>query len=791
MTATITPSGLLAGIRILEIGQSDTIHIAGMLLADHGAEIIRVDAGRTGTNDTAFHRITDRSKQSFLFDPGSREHAASIKKLAGGADILLEDADSRLEPIFHLSTTDVAGLIRCTVVPTDEPDITGAWTEETVSAQVGLYQDGLSIGAPPRFYDLPITATLGALYTINAVVRMLIGRQRFDAVDAVRVPLDRISSFAQSLTIMIRSNPPTSWEPFRWVASPFWCTWRTAGGGCVYFHIGMPRHLRSFLFFLEKIGYKNEKARIKKYLHAETKRDPVQMQSVGQALSITRVLQKLFLEKTADEWEEILGNAGFCCTKIRSFHEWCCHPQITKTNQILTCLDADGTMLRVPGPLFDSPYLPATTGGPNRSGALTPEACRTAWPRRGEAPAGVATRPPLEGIRVLDIGRVIAGPFAGRLLAEAGADVLHVSLRHNHLGWEEPFNIIYNQGKKSVAVDFTRPEGRAGFQKLVAWYKPDVIIHNFMDDAAKKIGCDYETCRKSNEKVICLDFKGYARGGPWADHPGFEQNVQAASGILGTFCGTSTPRILPVPMNDLGAGLIGSFAVLLALLNRDTVQRGDHLTAYIATPSILVHLHYISDAAARERKKKFYHYFKASDGWFLLSAARDDLGQLTKIPQVARYAISGGGADTDCLSRAFRREKIGWWISEIKAIGAQETIVITPHRSLSAVLKKELRRRNPLFSYRFHEGFGNVVCTRPPLAPVQGNGAELSPAPYPGLHNEQVLRKAGIDPAPHLVPIPSIDTRISPMRERLKRIGWFLKQAKWLAVIAYRNRGMR
>ncbi|MBN1307042.1 MAG: CoA transferase [Chitinispirillaceae bacterium] len=793
MTPTLTPTDLLSGIRIVEIGHSDTIHVAGMLLADQGAEVLRIDADRSATSGTAFYKITNRAKQSFLFDADSSEHIAALHQLLGRADVLLEDLDWELELLYHLPAGSLSSTIRCTVVPSDDPGFSGHWTEETVSALAGLYEDGLSVGVPPRFYDLPIATTLGALYTVNAIARELVGRQRFGTIDTVRIPLDHICIFAQSLTIMMRSKPPTRWEPFRLVASPFMGIWKTEGNGYIYFHVGMPRHLRSFLFFLEKTGYGKEKTAIKKYLHPQTRRDPMTAQSVREAMGISRTLQQLFLQKSADEWEKLLGNAGFCCTKIRTFEEWRIHPQVTQTNQILSCPCRDGTDLQVPGPLFDSYRLPSVTVAAERSSVLTADQCLKAWTERPTAPSRSTqskNRLPLEGIRVLDLGRVIAGPYTGRLLAEAGAEVLHLSLRDNHLQWEEPFGIIYNSGKKSVAVDFTRPEGKEAFNKIITGFKPDIIIHNFMDEAAKKIGCDYATCRKLNKKIICIDFRGYARGGPWSDHPGFEQNIQAASGILSTFCGTTVPRMLPVPMNDLCAGLIGSFGALLTLLNREQKKRGDRITTSIASSSILVHLYFLNKEGVAERRKRINRFYRASDGWLFLSADHVKLQHLKSIPLFQQSNLQDEAFDESLLALIFRKRPVRWWIAKIRSIGAQADIIILPRRTLSTVLKKELSRNDSLFSYRFHEGFGSVVCSRSALTTLKGKVKELVTAPYPGGNNKELLQKFGVDPVLHTVAIPTVNKHLSPLRQQIRRIVWILRQCKWLAVIAYRNRGL-
>ncbi|MBN1756677.1 MAG: CoA transferase [Chitinispirillaceae bacterium] len=787
-TPELTTTGLLNNITILEIGSSDALHVAGMLLADQGAAVIRIELSDYASPTPEYHRITDRSKQLVRCNPATAGDLTALRKLVSGVDILIDDLDDKLAAAYHLEQKLFEEINRCTIVPTLHSDRPDTWNDTTAAAMAGVYEDGFRFGSPPRCNNVEVTATLGALYTINAVAQLLLAGQRFNTVDTIRIPLDRILLFAQSITIMMRSQPPVRWEPFRFLASPFMCTWKAAGGTFLYLHIGMPRHLRSFLFYLAKIGYTSEKERIRKALHPATRRDPMSLHSIREGKEITKVLHRLFLQKTADEWEELLGIAGLCCTKIRSFQEWCRHPQVQMTNQVLESTAPDGNPLSLPGALFVSGRHPDTTIAPPLEAPRGDLSRVTESLRRNErASADKDRHLPLEGIRVLDLGRVIAGPYCGRLFAEAGAEVLQVSLRNNHLNWEEFFGIIYNTGKSSVAIDFKSPEGKDAFRKLFEWFKPDVVIHNFMDDAAKKIGCDYESCKKLKENVVVVDFAAYTRGGPWENFLGMEQNVQATSGIISTFSSGSVPRIMPVPPNDLSAGLISAFGALLSLLDRKKSGQGNRITSYISFPSILMHLHSLSGKVIDEHTRTLNRYFKTTDGYILLSTRRDHLNELAAIPQAAALIRDTSAINESMLERMFKKQSTAWWIAQIRRIDTDGSFHVVARKTLTQLLKKELSVPDALFSYAFHPGYGRVVYSKPPLS-SNCQLQSITPAQYPGSDTVTLLEKLGIDPTHHAPEIPKADDKPVSLNTR---IWWILKQIKWLSVIAYRNRFLK
>jgi crotonobetainyl-CoA:carnitine CoA-transferase CaiB-like acyl-CoA transferase len=781
-----TGACFLDGVRIVEVGSSDTLRITGMLLADQGADVVRI-AQAPDTASLPLHDVTDRRKKTARCDPGTPEQITAVRTLFERADVVLEDIGPSLLSRFRMVQPIIDSVIHCLITPFASEDKTAeAWTEETVSALSGLYEPLGGMGSP-RFYDLHIASVIAALHAANAVAMALVGRSRFGCNYAVRVPVDRCALFSQVLSIMIRSKAPTVWEPFRMWSSPFMGIWKTAGDEYLYLHIGMPRHLRSFLFLLDKLGFGAEKKAIKSLLEKPSKRDPAMLAGVREALGILRVLKELFLRKKAEEWEEILGKEGLCCCKIRSFDEWRVHDQVVQSGEILACRLHDGRTLNVPGPVFESEIPGGSAGGPSENQEVPLGECREMWPAREPAAAEQCRKLPLEGLKVLDVSRVIAGPFAGRIMAEYGAEVLQVSLRTNHLSWEEPFHVVFNAGKDSVTIDYSSPEGKDAFKRIVKRFEPDIILHNFIEGAARKIGLDYESCKKWNERIIYIDLQGFNGKGPWAGRPGFEQNVQAASGILSSYSDDGTPRILPVPVNDLSAGLIAAFGAALSIRELAGNKRGNRITCYLSMPSILLQLHRLNGGDGLSR---FSGYFKASDGCFLLSADRSALQSLGSFPGFAGVDLSHASDLTKALAPVFRNKPAQWWIAQVKSAGLENRIRIVPRQKLGEILKRDLSSGDPLFSYRSHEGIGNVLFAYSPIRLSPVGIKKIGTAKFIGGSTRAWAELAGFDPARHSPKVPEHGSG-SGLFTGIKRMLWFVSQLKWLAVIVYRQRALR
>ena len=198
---------------------------------------------------------------------------------------------------------------------------------------------------------------------------------------------------------------------------------------------------------------------------------------------------------------------------------------------------------------------------------------------------------PLEGIRVLDLSRVLAGPWCTQLLADMGADVVKVErpgagddTRHWGPPWHEhgdekvaAYFLAANRGKKSAAVDFAQPEGSALVRRLAQ--TSDVLVENFKVGGLAKFGLDAESLRAANPRLIYCSITGFGQDGPYADRAGYDYIIQAMGGMMSI---TGLPDGEPggVPMRagvaiaDLFTGLYASNAILGALHRREATGEG-------------------------------------------------------------------------------------------------------------------------------------------------------------------------------------------------------------------------
>ncbi|NRP22126.1 Acetyl-CoA:oxalate CoA-transferase [Ensifer adhaerens] len=198
---------------------------------------------------------------------------------------------------------------------------------------------------------------------------------------------------------------------------------------------------------------------------------------------------------------------------------------------------------------------------------------------------------PLKGIRVLELARILAGPWIGQTLADLGADVIKVEspAGDDTRTWGPPFvegedgeklDAAYfhacNRGKRSVVLDFTTEEGQEAVRRLVA--QSDVLLENFKVGGLEKYGLDYESLKKVNPRLIYCSVTGFGQDGPYAHRAGYDYIVQGMSGIMDlTGEPDREPQKIGVAFADIFTGLYGVIAVQAALAQRERTGKGQQI----------------------------------------------------------------------------------------------------------------------------------------------------------------------------------------------------------------------
>ncbi len=263
-------------------------------------------------------------------------------------------------------------------------------------------------------------------------------------------------------------------------------------------------------------------------------------------------------------------------------------------------------------------------------------------------------KPPLEGVRVLELARILAGPWAGQLLADLGAEVIKIerpASGDDTRAWGPPFvedrdgnplSAAYfhaaNRGKRSVEADFEQEEGRRLVTALAR--EADVLIENFKVGGLARYGLDYESLRKANPRLIYCSITGFGQTGPYASRAGYDFLIQAMGGIMHlTGEPDREPQKIGVAFADIFTGLYAVVAIEAALIERERSGEGQHIDACLldAQVGVLANqaLNYLVSGKSPKRMGNAhpnivpYQVFPVADGHIVIATGND--GQFKRL----------------------------------------------------------------------------------------------------------------------------------------------------------------
>ncbi|MGO4706233.1 CaiB/BaiF CoA transferase family protein [Microvirga sp. 2MCAF38] len=264
---------------------------------------------------------------------------------------------------------------------------------------------------------------------------------------------------------------------------------------------------------------------------------------------------------------------------------------------------------------------------------------------------------PLEGLKVLELARILAGPWVGQLLADLGADVVKVERTgagDDTRGWGPPFiegadgdhlSAAYfhacNRGKRSIEADFETPEGQALVRKLAA--HADVVIENFKVGGLEKYGLDYKSLKAVNPRLVYCSITGFGQNGPYAARAGYDFMIQGMGGIMDlTGEPQGEPQKIGVAYVDIFTGVYSVVGILAALRRRDETGEGAHLDMALldVQTSVLANqaMNYLASGVSPRRMGNAhpnivpYQVFPVSDGHVIVAVGND--GQFARFVAV-------------------------------------------------------------------------------------------------------------------------------------------------------------
>jgi len=385
---------------------------------------------------------------------------------------------------------------------------------------------------------------------------------------------------------------------------------------------------------------------------------------------------------------------------------------------------------------------------------------------------------PLAGIRVLDLTRVLAGPWAAQNLADLGAEVIKVERpkkgddsRAFGPPWlkdaqgrdtaESAYFACANRGKKSVTLDLASPKGQAIARELAE--RCDVLLENFKFGDLDRYGLGYAQLRKVNPGLIYCSVTGFGHSGPWRERPGYDFMIQGMGGLMSVTGERDDragggPQKAGIPIADLITGMYASVAICAALAHRAKSGQGQHLDLALLDSLVAVLANQGSNYLATGQSPGRlgndhpniapYQVLKASDGSVIVACGNDNLFrkfcEVAGRPELAddaRFATNGKRVAnraelTRILSEIMVKRSMREWLGALEGAG----VPCGPINSLEQVFAEPQAMARGLRMELPHPSAGKVALTRSPMRFSETPVQHEMPPPTLGQHTEEVLK---------------------------------------------------
>ena len=375
----------------------------------------------------------------------------------------------------------------------------------------------------------------------------------------------------------------------------------------------------------------------------------------------------------------------------------------------------------------------------------------------------------LDGIRVLDVTQVMAGPFCAMLLCDMGADVIKVeppggdSTRRmpGAVGTDSPsFNAV-NRGKRGVVLDLKHPDGRAAVRRLAL--ASDVLVENYRPGVMAKFGLGYEELAAAHPGLIYASISGYGQTGPAAGKGGFDLVAQGVSGLMSITGEAGRPPVkVGVPITDLGAGLFAVTGILAALLAKARTGRGQRVDTSLVDAGVALSVweatQYFSGRGVPQplgsahRMNAPYQAIRCADGYITVGAANDrtfqGLCDALEHPEWAREADFADNASrvTHRAALAARIESVmaaepcDHWLARLETHG----VPCGPINTYADVMEDPHILARDLVVDTDHPTLGRIKTLGTPVKLSETPLTPGRPAPTLGQHTDEVLREIGL-----------------------------------------------
>ncbi|MCK1608171.1 MULTISPECIES: CoA transferase [unclassified Bradyrhizobium] len=723
----------LSGVKVVDFGQYIAGPAVAMILADFGATVVHIDPPTGPLWDSPANATLNRNKMIVQIDLKSKQGVSQAETLIREADIVVENFRPGVLRRLGLDFTALRS-VRPALITVSVPGFASddqlrrEWRafEGVIAASSGVFTNmGVNrvlMGVNPSFSPLPLASAYGTMLAASATVLALQARERSGTGDHIEVPLAcAVMEGLAYNSIHIKDLPlrykkrrereihrrrdagmpmDLSYESSQELLDPFCRNYKCKDGRMFYVVcLGHKHHAKRCL---QVLGLYNELVaeglaeEVDSYLPIREWRSDhsvcVAPLPKIWADKIAGRMKTVFLTRTAKEWERIFGKAHLPGAPQRWLQEWISDDHA----------ECAGLMIEVDDPVYGRMIQPGPVAWLEESGEamLTPKprkwcdfdqalAAISASPSRGPVAPLPETRAGwLDGVRILDLANVIAGPHSTYYLGRFGAEIIKIDPARPLYDCSNTVivGMTHMRGKRSVLVDLRSSGGREVFERLIK--SVHVIVWNATDQQVKRMGLDMEGLQALNPAaVFCqLDCFGGVRRGPRSDYRGYDNVVQATTGIMLRFGGSADKPedhahdgTIDV-MCGFGAGL----SIAAALYQKLRTGHAGRARTSLSAVSGLAQVPFCYDYEGRGPfdepagpDVKGYDaltrlYATASGRSLLLSALEGDVSRFAWIEGLERLPDVPKDARVSYLTDAIGKASAEEWLSRFKAadIGA-------------------------------------------------------------------------------------------------------------------------
>ena len=755
--ATTNGAGVLSGIKVVDFGHFVAGPLTAVMLADQGADVVHVD--RPGAELAEADAFLNRGKRRITLDLKDPADAAIAARLVAGADVVIENFRPGVMDRLGLGWPQLAAanprLIYCSLpgFGRDDPRAPVPGWEGVIDAATA--NCSIRVGQEPAGWDtsrptysaVPLASNFAAFLAATAIVAALTFRHRTGRGQLIEVPLfHAMFELIGKAGAYVQSDGVTPPKPHRGNGSG---TYECADGRYVRLDPigGSARFLR---WLLDAAGEES--------LAADGLTDGVRLANKDLEEQLKARLRTMFLTRTAEEWGELAGDAGVPLGFIRTSREWL-H---TRHAQVA------GHVVSVTDPLFGETWMPglpvhtALASGWTPRPRHLPDADHDAIvaeagqpPVTSAAATGAAGRAgsstgAFDGIRVLDLTEILAGPSSGRILGEYGADVVKINSPNSAV----TAHGMVNRGKRSILLNVEAERGQQVFWELAA--RSDVIIENYPEGTADRYGVGYRHVRARFPDAVFVSVTCFGEGGLWGARRGYETQGQAVTGMMERAGGDHhVPEVLgPYNVVDFGSGVMTAFAAALGIFHRTRTGAGGRITASLAQTATYHQATFMLDYAGRGPAAEprgpealgdgpFQRYYRVRDGWIFVGMKPSQWPSLGSVPWLAAAAEvspSDAAAVEAALGAALASRTAAEAVQALQEAGVGAHEVLTTEQ----VMTREPAMKLGLSLIQQSEEFGPVV--QPGLT-VRLSESPLvlgRPAGRAGSDAESVLAELGL-----------------------------------------------